>query len=56
LYDDSEFYGCELNNEEYLRAINNFERMCNIYYKNEEKRFEAKVESGKITLEDEVLN
>ncbi|HEX9320476.1 MAG TPA: hypothetical protein VF884_16205 [Nitrososphaeraceae archaeon] len=41
---------------EYELADEKFQRMSDMYFENEEKRFEARVESGEITLENEVLN
>jgi len=47
---------CDLSDREYELADEKFQRMSDMYFENEEKRFEARVESGEITLENEVLN
>jgi hypothetical protein len=51
-----EYNECDISDREYEIADEKFQRMCDIYFDNEEKRFEAKVESGEISLENEALN
>lgn len=48
-----EFCDCELNDKEYRFASGRFQEMYKNFFEREEKRFEAKVDSGQITLGNE---